>query len=162
MHLTKSADLVHGRWDHVALFGVKYHAELANIERKWMHLKRRIRLDLKGEIGHLEVLLRKEWHGFTVHDARKAARHCRNTMRACQVLGDSVSLEILQEELKRQKSHRKVMDVGDGILKAKANIALTENEEKNAAVLETRQEMSIIRADQDKTQRRRKPRCDAG
>ena len=42
---------------HVALFGVKYHTELAHIERKWMHLKRRIRPDLNGKIGHLEVLL---------------------------------------------------------------------------------------------------------
>ena len=136
---------------HVALFGVKYHAELAPIERKWMHLKRRIRPNLNGKIGHLEVLLRKEWHRFTVHDARKAARHCRNTMRAYQVLGDSVSLDMLQEEQKRQKGHRKVVDAGDGLLKAKADIALTEKEKKNAVVLETRREMSSIRADRDKT-----------
>ena len=92
-----------------------------------------------------------EWHKFTVHDARKAARHCRNTMRAYQVLGDSVSLDMLQEEQKRQKGHRKVVDAGDGLLKAKADIALTEKEKKNAVVLETRREMSSIRADRDKT-----------
>ena len=83
----------------------------AHIERQWMHLKRCMRPDLNEEIGHREVLLRKEWHRFTVHDARKTARHCRNTMRAYQVLGDSVSLHKLQEEQKRQKGHRKVVDV---------------------------------------------------
>lgn len=59
-----------------ALFGVKYHAELAAIERKWMYLKRMIRPYLDGKLKTLEELLRKHWAKFTVHDARKAARHC--------------------------------------------------------------------------------------
>ena len=87
-------------------------------------------------------------------------------MRAYQVLGDSVSLHKLQEEQKRQKGHRKVVDAGDGLLKAKANIALPKKEKNNVAVLETRREMSRIRAsvrtETRPTLRRRNPRFDAG
>ena len=42
---------------HVALFGVKYHAELAHIERKWMRLKQRIRPKLDGKLVTLRKLL---------------------------------------------------------------------------------------------------------
>jgi len=38
---------------HVALFGVKYHAELAHIERKWMWLKQKIRPRLNGSLRRL-------------------------------------------------------------------------------------------------------------
>ena len=44
---------------HMALFGVKYHAELAHIERKWMHVNRLVRAELDGKYGELEALLRK-------------------------------------------------------------------------------------------------------
>ena len=56
---------------HKALFGVKYHAELAHIERKWMYLKRFVRPYLNGKLPKLESLLKSEWHKYTVHDARK-------------------------------------------------------------------------------------------
>ena len=41
-----------------AFFGVKYHAELASIERKWMYLKQKIRGLLDGSIPTLRNLLR--------------------------------------------------------------------------------------------------------
>ena len=115
---------------HMALLGVKYHAELAHIERKWMHIKRLVCAELDGKYGKLEALLRKAWPKYTVHDARMSARHCRETMRAYEALGDAASLELLQEEEKKQKSHRCVVDSADGLLKAKANIALSEKEKK--------------------------------
>ena len=45
-----------------ALFGVKCHAGLAHIERKWMYLKRFVRPYLNGKLPKLEALLKSEWH----------------------------------------------------------------------------------------------------
>ena len=61
---------------HVALFGVKYHAELAHVERKWMWLKQKIRPRLNGKVGRLQEELGKWFPQFQVADARRAARHC--------------------------------------------------------------------------------------
>ena len=40
---------------HVCLFGVKYHAELAHIERFWMWLKQKIRGRLNGKLAKLKT-----------------------------------------------------------------------------------------------------------
>ena len=96
-------------WGHVAVFGVKYHAELVHVKRKWMLLKRRIRPELDGKLGkleRLEALMRLLMRP----DARKAARHCRNTMRAYGALEDNISLQTLAAKQKRQKSHQCVVD----------------------------------------------------
>ena len=113
---------------HVALFGVKYHAELAHIERKWMRLKQRIRPKLDGKLGKLRKLLEQFWPKYEVHEARRAARHCRETMRAYVELGDAATLDQLQDAQKKQKAHRKVIDSADGILKLKANLVMTEED----------------------------------
>ena len=118
--------------------------------RGYGHSIRRFDLDLDGKYGKLEALLRKAWPKYTAHDARKSARHCRETMRAYEVLGDAASLEMLQEEEKKQKSHRCVVDSADGLLKAKANIALSEKEKKQAEVLVTKREMAKFRAEKDR------------
>jgi hypothetical protein len=44
---------------YTALFGVKYHAELAWVERKWMFMKRNIRARLNGKMPRLRALLEK-------------------------------------------------------------------------------------------------------
>jgi hypothetical protein len=104
---------------YIALFGVKYHAELAHIERKWMMLKRMVRSRLDGGLPRLKRLLADAWPNYGVADARKAARHCRETMRAYMKLGGD-DLDKLREEELKMKGHRRVFDgtVGRFILKA--------------------------------------------
>ena len=51
---------------HIALFGVKYHAELAHIERKWMWLKQKIRPKLDGAIRRLGQELEKWFPQFAL------------------------------------------------------------------------------------------------
>ena len=115
--------------DHVALFGVKYHAELVHIERKWMRLQQRIWPKLDGKLGTLRKLLEQNWPQYSVDEARRAARHCRETIRAYVELGDAATLDQLQDA-KKQKAHRKVIDSADGILKLKANLVMTEDQKK--------------------------------
>ena len=111
---------------HLALFGVKYHAELAAIERKWMWLKQRGRKYLDGKLATLKRLLWQCWKVFTVDDARKAMRHCRDTLRAYKLLAQQeVTLDGLKEEEIKMKGHRRVFDGADNLLKLKAGIELT-------------------------------------
>lgn len=92
---------------HMAVFGVKYHAELASIERKWMEIKRRIRRKLNGKLATLKSLVCEAFTAYNVADARKAARHCRDTMAAYAKIGsDPASLRQLREEEIRMKGHR--------------------------------------------------------
>lgn len=130
---------------YFALFGVKYHAELAHIERKWMYLKRFIRPYLNGKLGTLDMLLRKHWANYTVHDARKSARHCRTTMAAYMVLKDSASLDSLREEEQKQKSHRCEVVAETGMLVLKANLPTTDAMKKRAANLVSRREWASYR-----------------
>ena len=58
-----------------AFFGVKYHAELEAIERKWMYLKQRIRGLLDVSIPTLPDLLAEHWQDYGVLSARKDSRH---------------------------------------------------------------------------------------
>ena len=114
---------------HLAVFGVKYHAELAWIERKWMELKRRIRRRLNGKLATLKSLLISEFSEYSIQDARKAARHCRETMRAYQISGaDPASLQRLKLEEVQMKGHRRVFDAADGLLKVQAGIEQTVRE----------------------------------
>ena len=112
---------------------VKYHAELAAIEMKWMKLKQRIRKFLDGKLSTLKNLVTDAYCSFTVHDARKACRHCRETMRAYQTLGASpATLENLKAEEIKLKSHRRVIDCQSSSLKLKANMTVTMKELLNA------------------------------
>ena len=132
---------------HVALFGVKYHAELAWIERKSQgNLKRQIRSQLNGKMKTLEKALKKAWPCFGLDDARKAARHCRDTMRAYVSLGKDISLDKLEEAQKEQKSHRRVVDAIDGKLKQLAEIKLTEAQKRNVAKMQTQRATEKILA----------------
>lgn len=123
---------------HLCLFGTKYHAELMWIERKWMHLKRFIRGDLDGGLPRLKQLLSKHFKVFKILDSCKAARHCRTTMRAYVVLAENATLDSLQQEEQKMKGHRRVLDSADNILKLKADVTLTEREEKYAQRTEIR------------------------
>lgn len=88
---------------HPCLFGVKYHAELAVVERHWMFEKRDIRPQLDGtlHVPKLRQQLRIANNKHTILDCRKALRHCRETMRAYQALDDSASLDELEVGLLR-------------------------------------------------------------
>ena len=130
---------------YFALFGVKYHAELAHIERKWMYLKRFVRPYLDGKLNTLDKLLRKHWPRYTVHDARKSGRHCRTTMQAYRALGDSASLDTLREEEQKQKSHRCEVNSETGKLMQKANVTMTDAMRKQADMLTSRREWAAIR-----------------
>lgn len=107
---------------HICLFGTKYHAELAAIERKWMWEKRCIRPKLNGKRERLHALLTDAHKKFTVLDARKAARHCRETMKAYIATRDmcDAGFEAVREQEVKYKSHRRVFDSCTGLLVAKA------------------------------------------
>ncbi len=111
---------------HKALFGVKYHAELAWIERVWMWEKQLIRPRLDGTLPTISKLLKAAHCSYTLHDCWKAARHCRDTMRAYSTLAErDMSLDGLNAIQNQYKSHRCAIDGSDGILKMKANITQT-------------------------------------
>ena len=130
---------------YFALFGVKYHAELAHIERKWMYLKRFIRPYLDGKLTSLDKLLRKHWGNYTVHDARKAARYCRNTMSAYRILGDAASLDTLRAEEQKQKSLRCEVHGETGKLIERAKLPMNEEMKKKAANLVSRRQWAEVR-----------------
>ena len=129
-----------------ALFGVKYHAELAPIERKWMFIKAQIRKHLDGKLGTLKGLVASAYCSYTVGAARKDARHCRDTLKAYQVLGQQqVSLFKLAEEEKKFKGHRRVIDGSDGLLKLKASIPQTAAQLAVAARTKVRRENTTLK-----------------
>ena len=130
---------------YFALFGVKYHAELAHIERKWMYLKRFVRPYLDGKLTTLDKLLRKHWSRYTVDDARKAARYCRTTMQAYRALGDSASLDTLRLEEQKQKYHRCEVHAETGKLMEKAQLPVTDEMKKKAANLVSRRHWAEVR-----------------
>jgi len=94
---------------YIALFGVKYHAEVAWVERKWMHVKRLIRPRLNGKLPRLKELLQKHWGKFTIFDSWKAARHYRDSMRAYRAISDA-DLDTIRQEGLKMKVHRRVFD----------------------------------------------------
>ena len=77
---------------HWAFFGVKYHAELAAIERKWMHMKRAVRGFMTGSLPVLKDLLSLHWQEYTVLNARKDMRYCRDTCVVYRDLGKEADL----------------------------------------------------------------------
>ena len=65
-----------------------------------------------GKWDDLLVLVNKAYKDYTVHDARRNARHCRDTMRAYMVIGNKEDMclnEVTAME-KQYKSHRRVFD----------------------------------------------------
>lgn len=109
---------------YIALFGVKYHAELAWVERKWMHVKRLIRPRLNGKLPRLKELLQKHWGTFTIVDSWKAARHCRDSMRAYGAITDA-DLDTIREEELKMKGHRRVFDGSAGKYTLQAQMVQT-------------------------------------
>ena len=93
-----------------AFFGVKYHAELAAIERKWMYLKQRIRGLLNGSIPTLRDLLAEHWQDYGVLSARKDSRHVRDTGSVYKAMGENPSLAALEVGQHEYKGHRRVFD----------------------------------------------------
>ena len=59
-------------------------------------------------------------------------------MRAYAVLAENATLDSLQQEEQKMKGHRRVLDSADNILKLKADVILTEREEKYAQRTEIR------------------------
>jgi len=136
-------------YGYIALFGVKYHAELAHIERKWMMLKRAIRQKLDGKLPTLKRLLKDAWPEYTVHDARKAARHCRDTMRAYMKLGGTDLEDMRAEELK-MKGHGRVFDSVTDMFILKSGVRLTVEKRINALRTEKRRLSTLAKAEYDK------------
>ena len=91
--------------DTFAFFGVKYHAELAAIERKWMHMKRSVRGFMTGQLHVLNDLLDIHWGEYTVHSARKDMRHCRDTTAVYRQLGIEAGLTKLEAGQKELRKH---------------------------------------------------------
>lgn len=128
---------------YIAFFGVKYHAELAWVERKWMHVKRLIRPRLNGKLPRLKELLKKHWGTFGINDCWKAARHCRDSMRAYQAITDA-DLDTIREEELKMKGHRRVFDGSVGKYMLQAQMQLTA--EQKVMVLRTeRRRLSDLR-----------------
>ena len=124
-------------YQYVALFGVKYHAELAHIERKWIQLKRIVRSRLDGSLPKLQRLIADYFKLYIVDDARKAARHCRETMRAYYKLG-SLDLDTLRKEELKMKGHRRVFDSVTGKFVFSAGLKQSEQAKKMALRTERR------------------------
>jgi len=122
---------------YIAFFGVKYHAELAWVERKWMHMKRLIRPRLNGKLPRLKELLKKHWKTFGIVDSWKAARHCRDSMRAYGAIEDA-DLDTIREEELKMKGHRRVFDGSIGKYMLKAQIQLTAQQKLMALRTERR------------------------
>jgi hypothetical protein len=101
-----------------AFFGVKYHAELASIERKWMQLKQAIRGLLDGTIPTLRDVIKKHWSKYTVLKARKDARHVRETCAVYKAMGENPSLAALEVGQHEYKGHRRVFDAVTGMFRA--------------------------------------------
>lgn len=95
---------------HVALFGVKYHADLAHVERFWMHLKQQIRPHLTGKYSDLVTLIDEAYCKYTVHQVRRDARHCRELMLAYTEIANAAAQQLdlanLTSLAKEYKSHR--------------------------------------------------------
>ena len=128
---------------HKALFGVKYHAELAWIERVWMWEKQLIRPRLDGTLPTLTKLLSKAHSSYKLHDCWKAARHCRDTMHAYQILAEqNLDLDAVEGVQKQYKGHRCAIDGADGVLKMKANVTQSDHQLKIT-------KRTIVRRDHD-------------
>ena len=97
-------------WLCIRVFGVKYHAELAAIERKWMYLKQQIRGLLDGSIPTLRNLLVQYWFKYTVLQTHNDSRHVRETGAVYKMMGDNPSLAALGVGQHEYKGHRRVFD----------------------------------------------------
>lgn len=121
---------------HFAFFGVKYHAELAAIERKWMHMKRSVRGFMTGQLQLLKDMLDIHWGEYTVIAARKDMRHCRDTAAVYWQLGIDADLTKLEAGQKEYTSHRRVFDGATNLLKAlSAPEDMTEKQLQRVATL---------------------------
>ncbi len=76
------------------------------------------------------MLLAKAHSEFTVLDARKAARHCRETMRAYLTLAEADETEFaaLKDAEQKYKGHRRVFDSVTGKLVERAGASRTAHE----------------------------------
>ena len=97
---------------------MKYHADLAAIERKWMHTKRAVRGCMTGQLHVLKDLLDIHWIEYTVHAARRDMRHRRDTAAVYRQLGIEADLTKLEAGQQEYKGHRRVFDGATNVLKA--------------------------------------------
>ena len=129
---------------------VKYHAELAHIERFWMWLKGKIRGRLNGKLAKLKQEIWKEYGNYTVLGSRKAARHCRETMEAYRRLAeqDGLGLCDLDNEAKKvtvYSTHRRVFDSNTDTLMLAADMPVSARAASRAAISAKRSRNSDIR-----------------
>ena len=140
---------------HFAFFGVKYHAELAAIERKWMHMKRMIRGYLNGSLPHLKDLIDLHWSEYSVSTCRKDSRHCRETCRVYRLIGEAPELAMLKDGQKMYKGHRRVFDAATGLLQAAVDPgSLSEKQQFFAERLQTaRDNRKVVEERRDRCER---------
>ena len=70
-------------------------------------------------------------------------------MQAYVALGDTPSLQLLHEEQKKQKGHRKVVDAADGLLEMRVDVTVTEADAKKAKNLVIRRDFAKRREDRE-------------
>ena len=114
-----------------------------------MGLKRIIRPKLDGTLPRIRRLLKDGFPLFTVNDARKAARHCRDTMKAYASLGNA-DLDSLREEELKMKGHRRVFDSVTGMFVMSAGLQQTTTQKKYALRTERRRLNALAKAVYDK------------
>ena len=122
---------------------MKYHAELAHIERFWMWLKQKIQGRLNGKLAKLKTELWEEYGKYTLLDARKAARHCRETMEAYRRLAEKSDLglnDLDKEQMKVYSTHRRVFDANRATLCFASDMPASEVAVRRAEISKTRME----------------------
>lgn len=135
---------------HVCLFGVKFHAELAHIERFWMWVKGKIRGHLTGKLAKLKSEIWRVYGQYTVLDARKAARHCRETATAYRRLEAQTDLGLCDldaEETKVYTTHRRVFDANTATLMLAADMPMTDKDVQKAQLSATKKAHKKVRVE---------------
>ena len=89
-------------------------------------------------VGTWETLLRlvkEAYKQYSVHDARRNARHCRDTMRAYDIIGNKEDMELDEVTAleKKYKGHRRVFDSVTNQLMLVADMPRSAQQIKQAA-----------------------------
>ena len=124
-----------------------------------MWLKGKIQRDgrLDGKLPTLHKLVMHYYPMWSVTDARKAARHCRETLEAYEKLSENTELDLTDLEAEEKKvytSHRRVFDTSTNELKFVADMPLTEKEQKQVATQAKKAERKISREEELKKKKK--------
>ena len=118
-----------------------------------MWLKSTIRGHLTGKLAKLQSEIWKAYSLYTVLDAHKASRHCRETMGAYRRVADSNDIGLSElaadhEEAKLYTTHGRVLvvfDANTATLKEVSDMPVSDKEKKQAAVLAKKRDTATKR-----------------